>query len=168
MEIAMGAHPHVVSALATAMQARDIAAVREAFAPDALFHSPLTEALAFKGREQIGLLTSVLLEVLEDFRYTGEVLNDAEGFLTARARVGGEEIEIVDHFRLGPDQRIAEITIFFRPLPAAAAALRAIGAGLGRRKSRARGALISGLTLPLAVMTRVGDKVGVGLIRASL
>ena len=37
----------------------------------------------------------------------------------------------------------------------------------GRRKSRARGALISSLTLPLAAMTRIGDKVGVGLIRAS-
>jgi hypothetical protein len=36
-------------------------------------------------------------------------------------------------------------TVFFRPLPAAAAALRLIGAGLGRRRSAARGALISGL-----------------------
>lgn len=166
--MAEGTHPRVVSALAVAMQARDIASVREAFAPDAIFHSPLTEALAFKGRAQIGLLTSVLLEVFEDFRYTGEVLSGDVGFLTARARIGGEEIEIVDHFHLDPDRRISEITIFFRPLPAAAAALRAIGAGLGRRKSRARGALISGLTLPLAVMTRIGDKVGVGLIRASL
>ncbi len=166
--MAVCSHPGVVSALATAMEARDIAAVREAFAPDAIFHSPLTEALAFRGREQIGLLTSVLLEVFEDFRYTGEVLSGDTGFLNARARIGGQEIEIVDHFRLGPDRRIAEITIFFRPLPAAAAALRAIGAGLGRRKSRARGALISALTLPLAVMTRIGDKIGVGLIRASL
>lgn len=161
-------HPEVVSALAVAMQARDIAAVREAFAPDAIFHSPLTEALVFRGREQIGLLTSVLLEVFEEFRYTGEVLSGDVGFLTARARIGGAEIEIIDHFRLGPDHRIVEITIFFRPLPAAAAALRAIGAGLGRRKSRARGAAISGLTFPLAMMTRISDKVGAGLIRASL
>lgn len=148
------------------MEARDVAAVREAFAPNAIFHSPLTETLAFTGREQIGSLTSVLFEVFEGFRYTGEVLRGDTGFLVARARIGDQEIEIVDHFRLDPDDRIAEITIFFRPLPAAA--LRAIGAGLGRRKSRARGALISGLTLPLAVMTRLGDKIGVGLIRASL
>jgi len=158
----------VVSALALAMEARDIAAVREAFAPDAIFHSPLTEGLAFKGREQIGLLTSVIFEVFEDFRYAGEVIDGDVGFLVARARIGGQEIEIVDHFRLGPDDRIGEITIFFRPLPAAAAALRAIGSGLGRRKSWARGAVISGLTLPLAVMSRIGDKVGVGLIRACL
>ncbi len=160
--------PGVVSPLATAMMARDIAAVRDAFSPDAIFHSPLTEALAFQGRDQIGLLTSVLFEVFEDFRYTGEVISGDVGFLVARARIGGEAIEMVDHFRLGPDRRIEEMTVFFRPLPAAAAALRAIGAGLGRRKSRVRGAMMSALTAPLAVMTRVGDKIGVGLIRASL
>jgi len=160
--------PSVLLPLAAAMEARDLSAVRDAFAPDAVFHSPLTEALAFKGREQIGLLASVLFEVFEDFNYTDGVVSGDVGFLVARARVGGQPIEIVDHFRLGPDKRVEEITVFFRPLPAAAAALRAIGAGLGRRKSRARGAVISGLTLPLAVMTRIGDKVGVGLIRASL
>lgn len=164
----MGSDPGVVSPLAVAMQARDIAAVRQAFAPDAVFHSPLTEALAFAGRDQIGLLTSVLFEVFEDFRYTGEVVSGDVGFLTARARIGGQEIEIVDRFRLDADNRIEDMTVFFRPLPAAAAALRAIGAGLGRRKSRARGWVISGLTLPLAVMTRVGDRIGVGLIRSSL
>jgi hypothetical protein len=154
--------------LAAAMEARDVSAMRDAFAPDAVFHSPLTEALAFKGREQIGLLAEVLFEVFEDFRYTGGVVSGDIGFLVARARVGGQLIEIVDHFRLDSDKRVEEITVFFRPLPGAAAALRAIGAGLGRRKSRARGAVISGLTLPLTVMTRIGDRIGVGLIRASL
>ena len=89
-------------------------------------------------------------------------------FLVARAKVGGQEIEIVDHLRLGTDGRIEDMTVFFRPLPAAAAALRAIGAGLGRRRSRALGALISGLTLPLAAMTRIGDAIGARLVRASL
>ena len=160
--------PGVVSPLATAMYARDVAAVRDAFTPDAILHSPLTEALAFKGRDQIGLLVSVLFEVFEDFRYTREVMGDDVGFLVARARIGGEEIEMVDHLRLDQDGRIEEMTVFFRPLPAVAAALRAIGAGLGRRKSRARGAVISALTLPLAAMTRMGDGIGVGLIRACL
>ena len=113
-------------------------------------------------------VAEVLFEVFEDFDYTDGVVNGDVGFLVARARVGGQPIEMVDHLRLGPDKRVEEMTVFFRPLPAAAAALRAIGAGLGRRKSRALGAVISGLTLPLAVMTRIGDKVGVGLIRASL
>jgi hypothetical protein len=35
---------------------------------------------------------------------------------------------MVDHIRLGPDGKIQEFTVFMRPLPAAAAALRLIGA----------------------------------------
>jgi hypothetical protein len=43
-----------------------------------------------------------------------------------------------------------------------------IGSGLGRRKSAARGHFISALTQPLGLMTRVGDRVGVRLIRPVL
>jgi hypothetical protein len=41
-----------------------------AFAPDAVFHSPFTEKLAFRGREQIAALTDVILDVFKEFRYT--------------------------------------------------------------------------------------------------
>ena len=50
-------------ALRRAMEARDMAAVLEAFAPDAVLHSPLTDRLAFAGREQIGTITQIVLEV---------------------------------------------------------------------------------------------------------
>ena len=70
--------------------------------------------------------------------------------------------------RLGRDGRIIEFTVFFRPLPATAAALRVIGAGLGRRKSGAMAAVISALARPLGFMTRVGDRVAVRLVRSSL
>jgi hypothetical protein len=53
-------------------------------------------------------------------------------------------------------------------LPAAAAALRQIGARLGRRESLLRGAAISVLARPLALMTRIGDAIGAGLLRASV
>ena len=103
-----------------------------------------------------------------DFRYTDEVRGEDTAFLVARAKVGGQDIEMTDHLRLDPDGKISEMTVFFRPLPAAAAALRLIGAGLGRRRSAARGAIISGMARPLAVMTKVGDPVGSRLIRSCL
>jgi hypothetical protein len=106
--------------------------------------------------------------VFENLRYTDEIMGDEGGFLVGRAKVDGLEIEFVDHLRFGADGRIAEITVFFRPLPAAAAALRQIGARLGRRKSRARGAVISILARPLALMTRIGDAIGARLLRASI
>jgi hypothetical protein len=61
-----------------------------------------------------------------------------------------------------------ELTVFMRPLPAATAALRLIGAGFGRRKSWARAMLIFALVSPLAFMTRAGDDIGVRLIRSAL
>jgi hypothetical protein len=85
-----------------------------------------------------------------------------------RAKVDGQEIEFVDHLRFDSDGRIADITVFFRPLPATAAALRRIGARLGRRKSPMRGVVISVLAQPLALMTRIGDAIGAGLLRASI
>ncbi len=156
------------SSMRAAMERRDIRAVADAFAADAEFHSPLTDKLTFKGREQIAALAGIVLDVFENFRYTEEIMGEEGGFLVGRAKVDGLEIEFVDHLRFGGDGRIAEMTVFFRPLPAAAAALREIGARLGRRKSGARGAVISILTHPLALMTRIGDAIGAGLLRASI
>ena len=151
-----------------AMERRDTRAVVDAFAANAEFHSPLTDKLTFRGREQIAALTGIILDVFENFRYTDEIMGDKDGFLVGRAKVDGLEIEFVDHLRFDGDGRIAEMTVFFRPLPAAAAALRRIGAPLGGRKSPMRGAMISVLAQPLALMTRIGDTIGAGLLRASI
>ncbi len=153
------------SRLRSAMEARDIDAIADAFAPDAALHSPLTGLVTFSGRAEIASLMEVILDVFEDFRYTDELGEADRGFLVAKARVGGQAIEIVDHMRFAPDGRITDFTVFFRPLPAAATALRAIGVALGRRRSRARAFLISALAHPLALMTRVGDSLGVRLAR---
>lgn len=156
------------SSMRAAMERRDVQAVADAFAATAEFHSPLTGKLTFKGREQIAALAGIVLDEFENFRYTDEIMGDEAGFLVGRAEVDGLEIEFVDHLRFGGDGRIAEITVFFRPLPAAAAALRRIGARLGRRKSYARGAVISILAHPLAIMTRIGDAIGARLLRGAI
>ena len=160
-------HPEVLPFRA-AMEAGNADAVADCFAPDAILRSPFTEKLAFTGRDQIREVFAVLLEVTEDLRYTDEGRAGDHAFLLARARIGGQEIQLADHLRLRPDGKIAEFTVFFRPLPASAAALRAIGAGLVRRKSAVRGAAVAALTTPLVAMTRAGDGVGVGLVRSAL
>ena len=154
--------------LRAAMEARDPAAIVDAFAPDAVLRSPLTTGLTFTGYEQIGALAQVLVQVLEDLRYTDEAGDGTTGFLAWSARIGGQEIEGVDQLHLGPDGKIREFTAFFRPLPAAALALRLMGAGLVRRKSPGRAIVVSILTRPLAAMTRAGDPIGVRLVRSAL
>jgi hypothetical protein len=154
--------------LRAAMEARDLTAATEAFAPDAVFRSPLTNRLAFTGREQIRALVEVILEVFEGLHYTDELRAGDRAVLVAEARVAGSEIELVDHIWLDESGRIRELTVFFRPLPATAVAMGAIGAALGRRASRGRAQAISLLTRPLIVMTAAGDRIGVRLIRGAL
>ena len=82
--------------------------------------------------------------------------------------MGETKIELVDHLRLDAEGKITEMTVFFRPLPSIAVAMRLIGTGLGLRRSRARAALISALVRPLELFTRVGDRIGAGLLRSTL
>ena len=158
----------VILPFRAAMEARDLDAAVDSFAPDAVLRSPLTAGLVFTGREQIRAVMAVILDSFGDLRYTDEVRGENAAVLVSRARVGGQDIETIDYMRLRPDGRIGEFTVFFRPLPATAVALRVIGTALGRRKSPARAAVISALARPLGFMTRVGDGIGVRLVRSSL
>jgi len=63
---------------------------------------------------------------------------------------------------------ILRLTVFFRPLPAAALALRLIGSELARGKSPATGIVASTMTRPLVSMTRTGDVIGAALIRSAV
>jgi len=150
------------------MEARDRAAVVDSFAPDAVFRSPFTARFTFQGREQIGALIDVVLDVFDDFHYTDELLSRDDVFLVARARVDGSDLEMVDHLRLDEQGKIRELTVFFRPLPSSAVAMRLIGSGLVRPHSSVRAAAISLLTRPLGLLTRVGDRLGVRLVRPAL
>src|SRR5260370_27373512 len=148
------------------MKARDLGAAVDCFAPDAVLRSPFTGKLAFTGRDQIGALITVLFAVFEELHYIAEARHGDHAFLMSRARIAGQDIEIADHLRLGPDGRITEFTVFFPPLPASALALRLITAALCRRKSAARGAAMSAMAGPLALLTRAGEGMGVSLVRS--
>ena len=151
-----------------AMEARDRAAVVDAFAEDAVLRSPFTPSLVFTGRDQLAALVDVLLDALEDLSYSDELIGDDTAALVGTMQLRGVSVNFTDHLKFRPDGKISEMTVFFRPLPATAAAMRVIGAGLGRRKSKLRGRTISALVAPLAVMTRTGDGLGVKLVRPTL
>ncbi len=154
--------------LRAGIEARDLAAVVDAFAPDAVVHSPITGALTFTGHEQIGAVFRVILDVFKGIRYTDELRGTHSAVLVASAQVDGTDIELVDHMRLDESGKISELTVFFRPLPAIAVSARAIGAGLGVRRSRSRARVISALVGPLVPLTRVGDRIGARLIGPTL
>ncbi len=150
------------------VEAHDLAAVVDAFATDAVVHSPITGALSFRGHEQIGAVFGVILDVFKDIHYTDELRGSDSAVLVASAQVDGTDIELVDHMRLDENGKISELTVFFRPMPAIAVSARAIGEGLGLRISSSRARLISVLVRPLIPLTRVGDRIGARLIGPTL
>jgi hypothetical protein len=154
--------------LRAGVEAGDLTAVVDAFAEDAIVHSPITAALTFDGRDQIAAVFSVILDVFKDIRYTDELRTGDTAVLIASARVDGTDIQLADHMRLDERGKIRELTVFFRPMPAIAVSARALGEGLGRRRSGARARVISMLVAPLIVLTRVGDRVAARLVRPVL
>lgn len=156
------------ASLRAAMESRDAAGVVATFSPNATLHSPLTERLAFHGRDEIARLVPVLLDVLTDLHYVDEATTGSSTFLMARARIAGHSLHIVDHLEFDADGAIEKFTAFFRPLPVATIALQHIGAGLGRQRSRPLGALMAVATGPLVAMSSAGDRIGIRLVRRSL
>ena len=154
--------------LRAAVEARDLQAALDSFTTDAVLRSPITEALTFEGHEQIAAIFRVILDVFQDIRYTDELRSGDTALLIASARVNGTAIEFADHMRLDQWGKILELTVFFRPMPAIAVAARALGEGLGRRKSNARARIISMLISPLILLTRVGDRIAAWLVRPTL
>jgi hypothetical protein len=84
--------------------------------------------------------------------------------LVGRAHVDGLQLTFTDHIKLRDDGLVQEMTVFFRRLPATAAAMRRFGEHLGRQKSASRGRLISTMVAPLALMAWTGDRLGVRLL----
>jgi hypothetical protein len=165
----MGVSPETtVTALRAGMEARNVAAVLETFAEDAVLHSPLTDRLSFTGRDEIATLIPVLFAVFEELHYTDQVTSESTTFLVLRTTIAGRDLEIVDRLRFGASGTIVEFTAFFRPLPVATLALQRIGAGLGRQRSRPLGMFMATATSPLVAMAGAGDRMGARLIRTAM
>jgi len=117
-----------------AVERGDLEAAGELFAEDIVFHSPATFH-PFVGRDTVTRLLAEVIQVLEDFRYTDELLTDGAHALIFRASVADREIEGVDLLRMNAQGEIADFTVLLRPLSglvpfAQAMAERVAAAGL--------------------------------------
>jgi SnoaL-like protein len=117
-----------------AVESKDLDAAAELFADDIVFHSPVTFH-PFTGRDTVTRLLREVVEVFEDFRYTGELQGDGAHALIFRAAVGGREIEGLDLLRIDERGLIVDFTVMLRPMSglvpfAQAMGERALAAGL--------------------------------------
>ncbi|MGA2319606.1 MAG: nuclear transport factor 2 family protein [Solirubrobacteraceae bacterium] len=122
-----------------AVERADIDAVGELFAPEVVFHSPVTFH-PFVGRETVTRLLALVAETFEDFRYTDELAGEGSHVLVFRASVAGREIEGIDLLRFDEQDLIIDFTVLLRPLSglmpfAQAMGERAAAAGLTTTRS---------------------------------
>ena len=114
-------------AVEKAVETRRLGDIVEAFAEDAVLHSPV-QFKPFEGRAAITKLLSILAEVFEDFRYTDQ-LESPEGVLGLifRARIGNREVEGLDLLRFNEAGLIQDLTVMVRPRSAIEALLAEVG-----------------------------------------
>jgi SnoaL-like domain len=100
-------------AIVEAFVAGDSTRMIELLAPDATFHSPVTD---YRGRERVARVLSALVQVVTDVRVT-RVLDGPEGtaaFFTAAG--DGRSADGVLHVLAAPGAPASELTLMLRPL----------------------------------------------------
>jgi len=118
------------NAFRTAVEARDLDAMRDALHPHVTFNSPAVFK-PYEGREEVMRLLGHVIHVLEDLVYTDE-LEGADGThgLVFSAHTGDKQVQGWDYLRLDEDGLVTELTVMIRPLSALIAVAQALGARL--------------------------------------
>ncbi|MFI5690705.1 nuclear transport factor 2 family protein [Kribbella sp. NPDC051586] len=148
-----------IDALRAAGERGDADAVGELLAPDVVFHSPLTARISFEGRDEVVALHRDIFAVLEDIQTSDPLEYGDQRAFVFRARVRGLELEAMNLARCNDQGKIAELTVFIRPLPALAALFTLLPPRVAtRRRGPVVGTLVGLLAAPLAFAFRTADR----------
>ena len=146
-----------LAAYRAAYLAEDMDALMATMRPDVVLHSPITDAFAFRGQDQLRALLEDVHAVVSDTVYDLDVGDDRTRVLRLSARVGRQRFEETLVMELDDEGLIASMQLFIRPMPGIAALAAALGPRVARRRSRTRAVLVRLMIGPLAFMTRSGD-----------
>jgi hypothetical protein len=138
----------------------DLDALLATMRPDVVLHSPITNAFAFRGHDQMRALIEDVHAVVSDSVYTLDVGDDRTRVLRLEARVGRQRIDETLVMTLDEDGLIAAMELFVRPLPGVTALAAALGPRVARRRSRMRAFMVRLMIGPLAFATARGEGVG--------
>lgn len=100
-----------------AAEAKDLELLAETLREDVVLHSPILFR-GFEGREVVSQVLTHVAATLEDFVYTDELAGDRTVALRFKARVGDRELEGIDFLELDDEGKVAELTVFMRPMSA--------------------------------------------------
>lgn len=109
---------------------RNLNALPELLAPDAVFRSPMAHT-PYPGAPVVSMILNTVIKVFEDFTYHRE-LASGDGYsvvLEFSARVGDKQLKGIDLIRFNEQGQIIEFEVMVRPL----SGLQALGEEMGRR-----------------------------------
>jgi len=106
------AHPFRLAA-----EAKDLELLNETLREDVVLHSPVLFR-GFEGRDVVAFVLGQVVETLEDLTYTDELSEGDTVALRFKATVGDRQLEGIDFLELDADGKVAELTVFMRPLSA--------------------------------------------------
>lgn len=109
---------------------RDLKALPDLLAPDAIFRSPMAHT-PYPGAPVVSMILNTVINVFEDFAYHRE-LATGDGHsvvLEFSARVGDKQLKGIDLIRFNEQGQIVEFEVMVRPL----SGLQALGEEMGRR-----------------------------------
>lgn len=151
--------PATIAAFRAAADRGDADAVAALLAPDVALHSLLTDRVRFDGADEVAALHHDIFAVLRDLRTADPLPCGDRCAAPFSARVRGVELRAVILVRLDAQERIADLEIYGRPLPALASLFSALPPRVSaRRRSRRTGALVALLARPLALVLHAVDR----------
>lgn len=100
-----------------AAESKDLALLTDTLREDVVLHSPILFR-GFEGRDVVSQVLTFVVMTLEDFIYTDELAEGNTVVLRFKAKVGDRELEGIDFLELYEDGKVAELTVFMRPLSA--------------------------------------------------
>jgi hypothetical protein len=104
------------TAFRTAVEARDLDAMRDSLHPNVTFRSPVVYK-PYEGRDTVMHLLSAVLRVFEDFHYLDELESDTGTHaLIFKAKAGGRELHGLDYLRVDASGLVTELWVMVRPL----------------------------------------------------
>lgn len=148
-----------ITAFRGAADRGDADAVAALLAPDVALHSPLTDRVRFEGKDEVAALHRDIFAVLHDFR-TNDPLSLGDTYAAPfTAHVRGVELRAVILVRLDEQERIADLEIYARPLPALGTLFTALPPRVSaRRRGRLTGTLVAVISRPLALLLHTVDR----------
>lgn len=119
------------TAFRSAVESRDLDAMRDALHPDVVFRSPAVYK-PYAGRDVVMHLLGAVLRVFEDFRYLDELASEAGSHaLIFEATAGGRQLQGLDYLRTDEAGLVTELWVMIRPLSGLSALAESMARELG-------------------------------------